>query len=105
MVLSLEQELKGGHPPANKVGGRRVMNKKDRRTSESEITSSETSDEPIKDLEKDTALPGQMDRCYPTTAVKLSHEKPVPQHQHTYTQNPPSQLRTTNQVFQPRKHT
>ena len=59
----MEQEMKAGHLPAEKVGGRRVINKKERRASESgERTNSESSGEDaVAPLEqKDTTLMAQV---------------------------------------------
>lgn len=43
--------MKGGHPPANIVGGRRVVNRKDRKLSDSiEHSNSESSDEVVREI-------------------------------------------------------
>lgn len=46
-----ETEMKVGHPPANKVGGRRVVNRKDRKNSDSnDNANSEGSDEVVREI-------------------------------------------------------
>lgn len=60
MSIVTEQELKGGHLPAERVGGRRIPNKKERRASESERTSSESSEDALREVEKDTTLIAQV---------------------------------------------
>ncbi|KAK6057997.1 hypothetical protein COOONC_04439 [Cooperia oncophora] len=97
-----EPEMKAGHLPAERVGGRRVV-KKDHRQQETERTSSESADETSRELvERDSSLPAQMERSYPTSAVKQSHEKPIPTHQAHYA-SPPSHT-NSGQLFQPRKN-
>ena len=106
--MEQEQEMKGGHLPAERVGGRRVINKKERRASENERASSESSGEDsLAQIERDTTLITQvkeMEHSYPTAAVKKTHEKVIPTHQQLSTQNNSSHVRSTNQVFQPRRN-
>ena len=92
------EETKAGHLPANKVGGRRVVNKKDQRNSESERAISESSDETKSIL--DTNLPAQLEKAYPPEAVRTYHEKPHPRHQPI--QNAHVQ-QITRPVIQPRQ--
>ncbi|KAK5965391.1 hypothetical protein GCK32_001898 [Trichostrongylus colubriformis] len=102
MSAVTEPEMKAGHLPAERVGGRRVVNKKDRRPSEAERSSSESSEEAGREVvEKDSSLPAMMEKSYPTSAVRQSHDKPIPTHQAHYAQ-PPSH--TSGHVFQPRKN-
>ncbi|KAK6012253.1 hypothetical protein OSTOST_22602 [Ostertagia ostertagi] len=102
MSAVTEPELKAGHLPAERVGGRRVVNRKEHRQSETERTSSESSDEAGREVvEKDPSLPAQMEKSYPTSAVRQSHDKPIPTHQAHYA-HPPSH--TSGNVFQPRKN-
>ncbi|CAI5439483.1 unnamed protein product [Caenorhabditis angaria] len=100
-------ELKAGHAPAEKVGGRRVVNRKDRKYSDSmdsnqnanHYSNSESSDDGIREL-IDVDLPAKMERSYPTVSVKKSHEKPIPTLQATR-----SSRSTRGTVQQPRKQT
>ncbi|EYC17002.1 hypothetical protein Y032_0032g2610 [Ancylostoma ceylanicum] len=102
MSAVAEPETKAGHLPAERVGGRRVVNKKDRRPSETERTSSESSEEAGREVvERDSTLPAQMEKSYPTSGVRHSHDKPQPTHQAHYA-NPPSHA--SGHVFQPRKN-
>ena len=69
--MEQEQEMKGGHLPAERVGGRRVINKKERRASENERASSESSGEDsLAQIERDTTLITQVKEV--TTAITLS---------------------------------
>ncbi|CAJ0594956.1 unnamed protein product [Cylicocyclus nassatus] len=95
-----EPETKAGHLPAEKVGGRRVVTKKDRRQSETEQPSSENSDDNHELVERDSTLPAQMEKSYPTGAVKKAHEKPHPAHQPHYS-NPPAHH--SQNLFQPKR--
>uniref|UniRef100_A0A0K0DFJ7 C2H2-type domain-containing protein n=1 Tax=Angiostrongylus cantonensis TaxID=6313 RepID=A0A0K0DFJ7_ANGCA len=102
MSVMAEDEMKAGHLPAERVGGRRVVNKKDRRQSETDRTSSESSDEAGREVTvKDSSLPAQMEKSYPTSAVRHYHDKPQPTHQPHYA-NPP--CHTSGHIFQPKKN-
>ncbi|KAK6728998.1 hypothetical protein RB195_006199 [Necator americanus] len=101
MSAVAEPETKAGHLPAERVGGRRVVTKKDRRQSETERTSSESSEESREVVERDNTLPAQMEKSYPTSGVRHSHDKPQPTHQAHYA-HPPSHA--SGHVFQPRKN-
>ncbi|PIC49942.1 hypothetical protein B9Z55_000104 [Caenorhabditis nigoni] len=95
-------EMKVGHPPATMVGGRRIVNRKERKASDSnEHTNSESSDEVVREI-LDADLPAKMDRSYPTEAVKRVHEKPQPaiQPNHVFRADKSGQHQ-----FQPRKQT
>ncbi|VDO65561.1 unnamed protein product [Heligmosomoides polygyrus] len=102
MPAVAEAEMKAGHLPAERVGGRRVVNKKDRRQSETERTSSESSEEAGREVvEKDSSLPAQMEKSYPTSAVRQAHDKPMPTHQDRH-DHPVSHA--SGHVFQPKKN-
>ncbi|VDL71769.1 unnamed protein product [Nippostrongylus brasiliensis] len=100
MSAVAETEMKAGHLPAERAGGRRIVSKKDRRQSETERTSSESSEE-AGVVEKDSSLPAQMEKSYPTSAVRHSHDKPQPAHQAHYAHAP---SHASGHVFQPRKN-
>lgn len=97
-----ETEMKVGHPPANKVGGRRVVNRKDRKNSDSnDNANSEGSDEVVREI-IDYDLPAKMERSYPTEAVKKVHEKPMPAIQPVHINR---DANSGVHRFQPRKQT
>ncbi|KJH53536.1 hypothetical protein DICVIV_00281 [Dictyocaulus viviparus] len=92
MSAVAEDEMKAGHLPAER----------DRRQSDTERASSESSDEAGREMMvKDSSLPAQMEKSYPTSAVRQTHDKPQPTHQAHYA-NPPSQA--SGHIFQPRKN-
>ncbi|KHJ98696.1 hypothetical protein OESDEN_01316 [Oesophagostomum dentatum] len=95
-----EPETKAGHLPAERVGGRRVVNKKDRRQSENEQPSTEKDEESREIVERDATLPAQMEKSYPTSGVRQMHDKPQPTCQPHYA-NPPSHV--SGNIFQPKK--
>jgi len=85
------QEMKGGHPPAQKVGGMRVVQHKSNR-SEDKPAPPKPSEEEVKEFgdeekdkkEKDVVISGAVTGesvAFPKEAVKAYHEKPVPTHQ------------------------
>ncbi|CAI2310206.1 unnamed protein product [Caenorhabditis sp. 36 PRJEB53466] len=102
-VVETTTEMKAGHPPATIVGGRRVVNRKDRKLSDSmDHSNSESSDDAVREI-IDCDLPAKMEKSYPTISVKRTHEKPVPTLQEL-----PRHQRGAHQgghVFQPRKQT
>lgn len=84
------QELKGGHAPAVKVGGMRVVQHKQDKPEEkspAKPTEEEIEEfgEDVKDKkEKDVVVSGALTglaKAFPEDAVKSFHEKPVPTHQ------------------------
>ncbi|EFO89076.1 hypothetical protein GCK72_000066 [Caenorhabditis remanei] len=100
-----ETEMKIGHPPATKVGGRRIVNRKDRKNSDSNDNgNSESSDDVAVREIVDVDLPAKMERSYPTEAVKRVHEKPVPavQPNHVFRADKSG---SGQHQFQPRKQT
>ncbi|XP_045609397.1 death-associated protein 1 homolog [Procambarus clarkii] len=96
MSSTEEIEVKAGHPPAMKVGGVRIPQR--RRSAEEKEG---TPPKPRKDSENDeeddeeqlvakspprapivvSGVVGKVDRDFPTAAVKHTHEKPVPTHE------------------------
>lgn len=89
-------DLKGGHAPALKVGGMRVVSKP--RVSESEKPAEKTKeegeeelvDEVVKDDKKalvSGAVTGE-EEAFPKEAVKSFHEKPQPTHENKHAQKP-----------------
>ncbi|XP_076033275.1 death-associated protein 1 [Oratosquilla oratoria] len=111
-----EMEVKAGHPPALKVGGMRVANRK-RSTDEKEtppppkpVQKKEEEGEEGEEEEEVTAksppknqvivsgVVGKVERDFPTAAVKHTHEKPVPTHDNRST-NPSKPV----VIQQPRK--
>ncbi|CAB3407589.1 unnamed protein product [Caenorhabditis bovis] len=98
--MTTEVELKAGHLPAEIVGGRRVVNKKERRISETDRVEAPTAAEvEVREI-LDTDLPAKMERSYPTESVKKMHDprpvKDFPKHQ--------PEIRNHHN-FQPRKST
>merc|ERR1711974_58234 len=90
-------DLKGGHAPAQKVGGMRVVTKP--RVSESEKPvekpKEEGEEESVEEVEKEDkkkvvvsgAATGEED-AFPKEAVKSFHEKPLPTHEKTALNKP-----------------
>jgi len=97
------QDLKGGHAPAQKVGGMRVVTK----PREEKAPPPKPTEEEIEEFGEDKAeKKGDMvvsgaktveTDAFPTEAVKAFHEKPVPTHQKNMANTKP------NIIQQPRK--
>eukprot|EP00088_Acartia_fossae_P003786 TRINITY_DN1161_c0_g1_i2.p1 TRINITY_DN1161_c0_g1~~TRINITY_DN1161_c0_g1_i2.p1 ORF type:complete len:106 (+),score=53.87 TRINITY_DN1161_c0_g1_i2:58-375(+) len=84
------QEMKGGHAPAQKVGGMRVVQHKTSKPEEkpapkpTEEEVKEFGDEEKEKKEKEVVVSGAVTGeaiAYPKEAVKSFHEKPTPTHQ------------------------
>lgn len=94
MSSTEEIEAKAGHPPAMKVGGVRIpqrrrsvdekegLPQKPRKDSESEKEEEEiiVAKSPPKAQVLVSGVVGRVDRDFPTAAVKHTHDKPVPTH-------------------------
>lgn len=89
----MEEELKAGHPPAQKVGGMRVAQHKPRTTSSSESgdKDSKPTNEEKEEFGEDKPLKpasaivvsgavASEGTAYPAEAVKAFHDKPMPTH-------------------------
>ncbi|XP_060074788.1 death-associated protein 1-like [Ylistrum balloti] len=85
-------DLKGGHPPAVKVGGMRVVQHKDGKDKPAEQLTKEEKEEygsspPKSDTHHQSVLVGgtvtQGDKDFPPEAVKHYHNKPLPTHEHS----------------------
>eukprot|EP00088_Acartia_fossae_P027602 TRINITY_DN28346_c0_g1_i1.p3 TRINITY_DN28346_c0_g1~~TRINITY_DN28346_c0_g1_i1.p3 ORF type:complete len:107 (-),score=52.00 TRINITY_DN28346_c0_g1_i1:243-563(-) len=86
-----QQDLKGGHAPAVKVGGMRVVQHKTNREEKAAAPPPKPSEEEIEEFGEDKkdkkdeivvsgAKTGEGD-AFPKEAVQSFHEKPVPTHQ------------------------
>ncbi|KOX73061.1 Death-associated protein 1 [Melipona quadrifasciata] len=71
-----ECKLKGGHPPAVKAGGMRIIQHKTPKE-DREI-------KPIKDVDESkpssSGVPAKGNADFPPEAVQVFHEKPIPTH-------------------------
>ncbi|KAG7160986.1 death-associated protein 1-like [Homarus americanus] len=111
MSSAEEIEAKAGHPPAMKVGGVRIPQR--RRSAEEKEGTPPKPRKDSEDGEEDETLVakspprapvvvsgvvGKVERDFPTAAVKHTHEKPVPTHDERagYNTKPPF-------IQQPRK--
>lgn len=82
------QDLKGGHAPAQKVGGMRVVTKPrdEKAASPAKPTEEEVEEfgEDRKEKQGDVIVSGAKNvdsEAFPKEAVKAFHEKPMPTHQ------------------------
>merc|ERR1711974_453376 len=91
-----KDEMKGGHPPAQKVGGMRVVShRRDSEKASGDAAAKSKEDKPSPEdkeefgVDKPTKAPSSVvvsgakatdETAYPKEAVKAFHEKPVPTH-------------------------
>lgn len=105
MSTNEEVEIKGGHPPAVKVGGVRITQKtkledgvpaKPRKNSEN---GEDEFKSPLKaPVMIQTQVMGKPERDFPVAAVKHTHDKPVPTHD-----TRPAHMSKPSVIQQPRK--
>lgn len=105
---SQEQEMKGGHAPAVKVGGMRVVTHQ--KNEKGDAASSPPTREEIEEFGESPPKPdthhtsvlvsgavGKGDKDFPPEAIKAYHQKPLPTHDNRPSQKP-------NIIHQPGKH-
>ncbi|XP_064646348.1 death-associated protein 1 homolog isoform X1 [Lineus longissimus] len=85
-----DKELKAGHAPAVKAGGKRITQHKHEKPAEmtkEEVEEFGPPDQPKPDLHKQELVIGgaqvKGDKEFPAAAIKAYHEKPQPSHKKT----------------------
>ncbi|KAK9497621.1 hypothetical protein O3M35_004313 [Rhynocoris fuscipes] len=104
-MSGVEQELKGGHPPAVKVGGMRITQHKNPKSGsndsklpeESELNSALTVPNSVDKTITISGAPVRGNQDFPAEAVQSFHSKPVP------SRELPHHDQRQNIIQQPRK--
>ncbi|GAB6031307.1 triosephosphate isomerase [Chamberlinius hualienensis] len=107
-MSSSDTELKGGHPPAVKVGGMRISQHKgtpekveppkEKPTEDDDEWLEDTPSSPPKPTVLISGAVARGDADFPTQAVQATHNKPLPSHDYRSGQN-----QKPNIIHQPRK--